>query len=284
MKQTDDAYSRITELKRLLIWEGRLNRSRVVQLFGLGKIRASQWIREFRDSHPGWVYWDSKTRSFYATAEPYRNLDRSQYAESLAKYLALVGLPSASQSDYIESVVWTAFPDISIPPPHIFATLNNAIRMKRVVEITYMSMGTPTPHQRIISPHSLVKAGRRWHTRAYSKNNQQFRDYALGRITDVAMLGQDADPEHGVERDEAWTTEVPVQLVAHPYLSSDQQKVIRQEYFNGTSGRTDTCRGALVAYFIQDLRAAIDTAVEKPPEYQLAVENIKEVLPWIFPR
>jgi hypothetical protein len=39
----------------------------------------------------------------------------------------------------------------------------------------------------------------------------------------------------------------------------------------------------LIGYFIQDVRAAIDTKSQQPPDYQLAVANIEEVRPWLFP-
>lgn len=76
---------------------------------------------------------------------------------------------------------------------------------------------------------------------------------------------------------------VRVRLVAHPDLTPDQESLIRFEYFNNTAARIDTCRGALIGYFIQDVRAAIDTKTQQPPDYQLAVANIEEVRPWLFP-
>lgn len=78
-------------------------------------------------------------------------------------------------------------------------------------------------------------------------------------------------------------TQVPVRLIAHPLLSIEQQELIRFEYFNKTAARVDTCRGALVAYFIQDVRAALDPEAQRPPDYQLAIENINVVRPWVFP-
>jgi len=78
-------------------------------------------------------------------------------------------------------------------------------------------------------------------------------------------------------------TKVPVRLVAHPDLTPEQEALIRFEYFNNTAARVDTCRGALVSYFIQDVRAAIDPAKQRPPDFQLAVANIEEVRPWLFP-
>jgi len=85
------------------------------------------------------------------------------------------------------------------------------------------------------------------------------------------------------EDDAAWNAHVPVRLVAHPDLSREQEEVIRFEYFDNTSARVITCRGALVGYFIQDIRAAIDTVKQCPPDYQLAVSNTAEVKRWLFP-
>jgi hypothetical protein len=79
-------------------------------------------------------------------------------------------------------------------------------------------------------------------------------------------------------------TMVPVRLIAHPGLSTEQQDLIRFEYFGNTAARIDTCRGALVPYFIQDVRAALDPQTERPPDFQLAVENIDEVRQWVFTR
>ncbi len=76
---------------------------------------------------------------------------------------------------------------------------------------------------------------------------------------------------------------LPVRLVAHPGLTPEQEELIRFEYFNGTSARVETCRGALVGYFIQDMRAALDPGKQRPPDYQLAVANDKEVSRWLFP-
>ncbi len=273
------------QLELLLLWEGRLNNARVRELFGLSAVRASEWIREFRGRHPRWMRWDSKTRSYHATPEMYRagreDARQSERAASLARYLALVGLPHAGPDEFSDRVIWGAFPDLSTPQPHIFAVLREAARMQRAVQIIYRSMQDPDPHERTIAPHSIVRAGRRWHTRAFCSTKKEFRDYALGRIVD-AQLREEPAERREVE-DEAWCTPVRVHLIAHPDLTPAQEALIRYEYFNETARRVQTCRGALVSYFIQDIRAAIDLKTQRPPEYQLAVDNVKEVTRWLFP-
>lgn len=279
---------RLLRLELICLWEGRLNNARLRELLDVSQVRASELIREFRDEHSLWTRWDSKTRSFHTTTEAYisaGNTDNvAKNAESLSLYLALVGLPYtalATHGGHSERGTCAAFPDLSAPKPRIFAALSEAVRTRKSVEITYRSMREPIPHSRIISPHNLVRAGRRWHARAFCSKNNDFRDYALGRIVDVSLLGR---PAEKLEIDDkAWMTGVPVKLIAHPGLSPEQESLIRFEYFNNTASRVETCRGSLVNYFIQDIRAAIDVKTQRPPEYQIAVANAQEVMPWLFP-
>ena len=48
-QRNDSPQQRLTLLELLLVWEGRIYRSRVCELFGIGLPRASQWIKEIRD-------------------------------------------------------------------------------------------------------------------------------------------------------------------------------------------------------------------------------------------
>lgn len=269
---------RLRQLELLLRWEGLVGNARLRELFGLSSIRASQWLREFREAQPRWTLWDSIARSFIVTTEFYRDtIAESSWA--LDQYLSLVGLPTAMKAGS-QHVVVDAFPDITTPNPEIFAVLSRASRFNRAVEITYRSMREPKPHKRILSPHSIVHAGRRWHVRAYCESNNEFRDYSLGRISQAKLLEQ---PSQFLKQDDTeWLTEVPVKLIAHPDLTHEQQSLIGFEYFDNTSARTTTCRGPLVKYLIQDVRAAIDVKNQKPPEYLLAVGNSKEIVSWLY--
>jgi len=269
---------RLHQLEMLLKWEGQLGNARLRELFGFTSVRASQCLKDFREFQPDWTQWNSVSKTFNATPEFYRSKGTKD-SESLSQYLSLVGLPPAAGSEN-QHVVVSAFPDIATPNPQYFATLSNAARLRRDVEITYSSMSEPTPHKRIISPHSIVRAGPRWHVRAYSILNKQFRDYTLGRISGVKLLDQPA--EFSIKDDKDWMTEVEVRITAHPDLTVEQESLIRFEYFGNTAARVTTCRGPLVNYFIKEVGAAIDVEKQRPPEYFLAVQNVKEVSKWLF--
>jgi hypothetical protein len=277
-----DQEGRLSIMLTLLTWEGRLNNARLRELFGLSSIRASEWIRDFRELHPLWMGWESKSRSHIATAAFFQAKLPIQAADSLSRYVVLVGLPVAKQNAGREDILWAAYPDLYTPRPLFFSTLLLAVQMGRAVDIEYRSLTTPRPHRRTISPHSLVRAGRRWHTRAYCHSKGEFRDFNLGRIS-KATLEPKAEAMPGAGADHEWNTFVPVRIGAHPALSQEQADVIRFEHFSGTASMTQTCRAALVRYFVQDVHAALDPVRQVPPEYQLVVDNIGEVSEWLFP-
>ncbi len=280
-----DDVNRSQSLEALFLWEGKLSRRRILELFPIRATRASQWILQFRERHPSWVVWNAKQRCFMASPEAYvgkSSVDakRSANSESLNQYLALLAQPKSRELSSVVRTPWASFHQFSTPLPKTFATLSQAIERGQSVQIRYRSMRRPEPHKRIIAPHALVLAGRRWHVRAFCFERQEFRDFSLGRLSHVVTL--DGLSTHTATEDVAWNTWVPVTLLAHPSLTHDQASVIRFEFFNDTSASTETCRGALVAYFIQDVRAATDTRVQRPPEFQLAVGNMTEVQPWLL--
>jgi hypothetical protein len=277
--ETEAARRRIEEVGLLLRWEGRLNRARIMELYGLSPVRASELIREFREAHPDATQWDSRSRSFIAAESAYAGIAPG---DGLDWYLARTGLQAATPSAKSADVLWAASSDFSRPDPRIFAMVLRAAQDRRRLEIFYRSMGEPKPHPRLVEPHSMVRAGRRWHVRALSLEHGEFRDFSLGRIVRVKRSGEPS--QSSVQDDPGWNAQVKVALIAHPRLSPEQAEVVRHEFFRGTARRTETCRGALAQYLIQDVRAATDTAVQLPPDYQLAVENFEEVAPWLFPR
>lgn len=265
----------------LLTWEGRLSNARLRGLFDLSSIRASEWLRDFRERHPLWIDWDAKTKSHIATTGFFKERAKNHIAENLSRYVVVVGLPVAATNMEDQQILWAAYPDLYAPDPKIFSTLLLAAQLNQPVDIEYRSLTTPKPHHRTISPCSLVRAGRRWHTRAYCHLKKEFRDFNLGRISSVKLQPFDDDVPHNAI-DLAWNTFVKVRIGAHPLLTPAQADVIRFEHFNNTSSMTQSCRAALVSYFIQDIKAAMNPTLQMPPDFQLAVENIEEVKKWLF--
>lgn len=268
--------AREAKVGRILLWEGRVSRARLVTEFGLSPIRASEWLRDFRESYPDWVTWDNKLKADLATSRAYMDAERAA---------------TSPQPSAIDSMLEPYVPDAPGKPlslswdfvhtsPRTFSRLNLAITDRQRVKFMYCSMTNPALHERTIEPHSLVRAGRRWHVRGYCLLRQDFRDFVLGRMGEVQLLPDRSTAD--ASSDSAWNTVIKIRLVAHPGLSKAQQLVVRNEYFNGASARVESCRAALLNYMTQELMAATDIDQQCPPDYQLAVENMRECRQWLF--
>ena len=285
--KTHDSSLRLRQLDRLLKWEGILSNVLIREVLGLSAIRVSECIREFREKYPTWLQLDTKAKAYFPTHDFYRDLKArtNQYeddATSLAGYLEMIGMDENRPTRVENRVVWSSHRVLGTPNPKTYSLMVRAAREEKVVTLMYHSMKHPEPHVRTLSPHSIVQAGRRWHVRAYCREVEDFRDFALGRITQ-ATLFENESQDKGAADDADWNTIVKIRLEPHPKLSQAQAEVICLESFNGTSGLVESCRAALLSYFVQDIRAAVDVDHHRPPEFQIAVENIKEVRRWLFP-
>ena len=275
--------NRYKVMRRMALWEGRLSRGRLMDVLGLSGIRVSQLIREVREETPDWFEWDSKSKSYFVTPAAYKkaqvDLKTGTSDLSLAAYLAEADIYAdlATGAGHVTVAPW----DFSRVNPQTFSRIRLAVEQGSRLRIEYRSMRTPEPHARTVDPHSLIQAGRRWHMRGYCLETSDFRDFVLGRIAKITVLDQRS--EHTVTDDSKWNAVVKVRIQAHPKLTPGQQDLVRSEYFDGTAVRVHSCRGAMLPYLVQELRLALDTTKEMPPEYQLAVENVKEVRKWLFP-
>lgn len=267
---------RDSKVGRLLLWEGRVSRSRLIDEYGLSPIRASEWLRDFRESFPDWVLWDSKLRANLATSQAYLDAERAAKSSQTSVISAMLVPYAPNAPGRPLSISW----DFAHTSPRTFSRLNLAITDRLRVKFLYCSMGNPEPHERVIEPHSLLRAGRRWHARGYCLQRQAFRDFVLGRMSKIQLLSEPSKTD--IATDNAWSTILQVRLIAHPRLSAAQQLVVRNEYFNGASARVESCRAALLSYMVQELMAATDLERQSPPDYQLAIENIEECRQWLF--
>ena len=270
-------------MRRMALWEGRLSRGRLMDVLNLSGIRVSQLLREIREETPDWFEWDSKSKSYFVTPIAYKKaqaeLKAGNASLSLAAYLAETDIHAdlAPGAGPVTVAPW-AFSQVN---PQIFSRIRLAIEQGRRLKLEYRSMRTPEQHPRTVEPHSLIQAGRRWHMRGYCLETGDFRDFVLGRIAKHSMSDQKTTST--VADDTKWNAVVKVRIQAHPKLTPGQKDLVRSEYFDGTSARVHSCRGALLPYLVQELRLAVDVAKELPPDYQLAVDNVEEVRIWLFP-
>lgn len=272
-RTSTQADQRLRDIEILLLWEGQVGNTRLRQLYEIGVGAASVLIKAYREAFPGWCEWNSIERVFEAVPGAIRP---TLSAGAVTDYAELLQRCQDRGND----VTFDGHIDLTCVSAQIFSVLHRACARRLPVEIAYASMSTPEPHPRQIFPQKLVKAGRRWHVRAFDLKSMEYRDFALGRIAS-AKKGAATWPSEA-PADDAWNTEVTFQVIPHPELTQAQATVIRVEYMGAAAARRISCRAAMVQYVIQELRIAVDLEAERPPAFQIALASAKPIERWLF--
>lgn len=258
---------RLRALATILTWEGELSNKRIRELFGLQNVQASRLIAEFRATFSELINDDESRRVMVLNVDHVRKSLIEDYVSILHDV--------EGDSVFIEDIRADLAP---ISPP-IFSVIRNACLNKSGANIKYASMTHPEGTERIIFPHTIVRAGRRWHVRAWCGLRNEYRDFAFGRIRQADFSNTKLDK---MESDSQWKTIINLRLAAHSGLNDNQARVVRDEYFEGNSEKVIQTRACLASYLLQELRVAIDVDKQLPPEFQLEVANLKDVKKYLW--
>ena len=162
----------------------------------------------------------------------------------------------------------------------VIATLVKAIHQNARVEVNYVSLSNPEKEGRIFSPHSIVKAGARFHVRGYCEKSQGFRDLVLSRFRGEAEI--EGPSPHSIDKDEAWQTIVTLILSPDPRLSPVQREVLANDYqMKGDRLCVDT-RAALADYLLREMQVNTKYLDGIPEAQQLVLVNRDDVKQWLF--
>lgn len=239
---------RLEFIERRLIWEGRINRSDLVERFGVSPNQATADLKRFEAVHPGALVYDTHAKT-YRAGQGLRPTSRSDVTD-LLRELRLIAEGVIS----VEDGTLASSPSLALAEaplrrvePDTLGTIISAIRQARAIEAVYHSFSSPVPRRRVLEPHALVFDGFRWHARARDRAEDSFKDFVLGRLSEVS-LGDEAIGSSEADRD--WHETVELTIAPHPKLESHQRKAIEADY-GMTDGRLVlSCRRA-IAYYLR---------------------------------
>lgn len=249
----------------LVRWEGELSNARIREVFGVQAVQSSRLLAAYM-AERGEALSRATPR---APVKPSPRFDDVVPPTSADDYVRL--LSGASTSLPGSDLLVDARPSLLSENPRLFADLLTACRAGTGLWIAYGSMQNPGGIERSIFPHSLVRAPRRWHMRAWCDLRKEFRDFALGRVLSYTMLDQAAPKLR--RQDVDWNKFVNLKVVAHPEFGEEHQRLLRREYFAGKASLNLRVRKALASYVVQDLRLATDLKRDRPPQFQLYLKN-----------
>ncbi len=169
----------------------------------------------------------------------------------------LAGQSSKAMAQVLEnhpSVATIQLPDRAVRP-EVVREVIKACRNGGSLRILYASMSNPQVNERVISPHTLVYTGFRWHVRAWCHKRQAFRDFLLSRIDRTPKPSYESAPPAAA--DIHWHEWITLSLVPNTLLT-DAQKALVERDFGMPEGRLLlTVRKALAHYTLQRYQAAI---------------------------
>jgi predicted DNA-binding transcriptional regulator YafY len=245
----------------VLQWEGELTSTKLKDYFSIGsRTTAQKWISQYREIYPkNLCDYDPKIKRH----QPSQHFTPQLTQGSLEEYLSFFGESTKHQCLELLN------PPIRNINPKLVRQIIQACRQKLRLDIEYLSLSSGDREGRIISPHTLVNDGIRWHVRAYCEKNKQYRDFVLSRFS--ANPECEGQAKFTEEQDAEWNKQVTVTLIPDSRLSDIKKHCIELDYMM-TNGKLDIpCRAAQVKYLLQRLR--VDSYHHKPEGQQIIVDS-----------
>ncbi len=283
--------------------DGRINRRDLVDFFSISIPQASldlsKYCRLVAESDPprkNMVY--NRHLKVYIRTDDYKPL----YTQLTSPENYLNDLLALSQGDLIPSRNFFGFvPNVGVasfcPPrrninPGVLFNIVDAIKHRRAVHITYLSLSSVKPKDYLVAPHGLAFDGMRWHVRAYCYDHHDFRDYVISRIVKCAVpeipapndrfpdpIGNGFKEVSTSARDDTdWNELVDLVIKANPDLPESSRRAIEFDYGMEQDGTiVYPCRRALLFYALQWLRLTREDAGLPPERRQIVLDNEAEV-------
>jgi predicted DNA-binding transcriptional regulator YafY len=250
-------FSQYEFIELVLAYEGFLTNQRLREKFDISSVQASRILASYRSTYPANVlHLTGGGRGKYAPSTKFipaiANLGVEHYFRTVGDMAKNIEVEDVRK-------------DFTVITPQSFRVIHSAMNTGNAAQITYRSMNHPNGIDRIVHPRAFVFAGRRWHLRAFDETTAEHRDFNLSRIFNAALSPKNVSTPVDID----WENHVHLLLQPHPKLTPDQEKLIRDELFNGAAARRVTVRRALVQYTLRELEIAVDPNIQLPPEYQL---------------
>lgn len=212
-----------------LLWEGRLNRSDLTSFFRISTPQASLDFTRYRELAPNNMAYDSTLKAYVATDTFSPVLAKEDSSHFLNELL----LRELGTLPHSESFIGWAPAVASLPSPtrkvdpKILISLIRAMQKSESVTLNYWSMSDEVPTGRTLFPASFAHDGFRWNIRAYCFKDKKYKDYVLGRISEVIGTSPLAD---ALPEDTEWNTFLDVVIGPNPNYSDKKRISIEHDY------------------------------------------------------
>jgi hypothetical protein len=196
-----------------LYFLGELRRVDLIERFGMGPAGATRDIAQYKTLAPSNLSLVGAEKVYVSS--PQFEPVFSHSAERTLSVLAQ-GFGHGAEGDVAPLLRCEVPTMISRPQLSVLAPISRAIHRRKPVHIKYNSVDSG-PSEREIVPFALVNNGVRWHTRAFDRKSNEFKDFVLTRMEDPTVIEAGELARHeSLEHDAQWGRVVELELVVHP--------------------------------------------------------------------
>ena len=253
-----------------LFWEGHVNRSDLMEQFGLSVNQASADLNRYIGLAPDNIVYDKSERAYVRGQDYSAQFLKPDATRYLAQLRSLAdGIMESDDAWIAELPSYDAAPTpVRGVTPVILRSVVGAIRRSEAIEVKYQSLSRPEPSWRWIAPHAIGFDGFRWHARAFCKTNEAFKDFLLSRILQTRGVEASGTTDAA---DADWQEHVTLEIAPHPELSENQKKVIALDYGMHDGKAKIKVRRALLYYALKRLGLDTDPDARKPQDQQIVL-------------
>lgn len=259
-----------------LFWDGRVNRSDLVEFFGISVPQASADLGRYQEVADRNLVYDKRAKSYLVSPEfkpVLLELDAQRYLAQL-RLIANDILPK--QESWVGWIPpYATVPSIArrVDPLKLRKVLDG-IRTGSAIHVEYQSLSRPDPLWRWLTPHALAFDGFRWHVRAWCHTRNQFQDFVFARML---SFGETKPDQINAEHDVEWQRLLTFRIGPHPDLGKAARKAIELDY--GMEQGEISVETRISLSFYLERRLGLDFRQEdvRPERQQIVLLNRKEI-------
>lgn len=243
---TQTQRERLAYIEFQLYFLGNVGRQDLMERFGVAPAGATRDFALYKEIAPGNIAFDN-TSKMYVIPDSF---------VPAFKHVPERVITALSQGfgDGVSAVAGSLIP-CEVPPTlnrlkmTILAPITRAIHSKKVVKIQYFS-GTSGASKREIVPFALASDGLRWHTRAFDRKSNEFRDFVISRMDEATVIDHSALEKHELPaQDIQWNRIVELDLVPHPDRKSPE--LVKRDYGMADGVLRLKLRAAMAGYVLR---------------------------------
>lgn len=258
---------------------GGLNRSDLLDFFGIGDAAASKEISEYKRLRPRNVDYDRVMRKNVILRDSFTPLIEID-AET-----ALGMLANGFNKNKLYDRPMLPYKRVGMVPRHLdidlISKVTRALHSKTAIKCDYISGNSKNHDERTLVPTAFFYDGHSWMFRAFHRESAvsggvKFKCFEFSRLKNVTECPNDsALPSETLAQDSDWHLLVPLQLTLHPSLSDSKKSTLIQEFglVDGDDDLLITEKAVLVYYLKKHWKIDVNDNPSSDGNYNFHLKN-----------